>query len=109
MKISLIALLIVVPGMTACTWVEPTKEGSDVSLVKAFNVETCRKVGTTATSVKHKVGIFTRSQEKVTEELTTLAKNKAAEMGGDSIVAQGEPVDGSMSFDIYKCGENQGI
>ena len=81
------------------------REG-DVLLVKAFNVETCKKMGTTTASVKHKVGIFTRSDEKVTEELTTLAKNRAAEMGGDSIVAQGEPVDGSMSFDIYKCGVN---
>ena len=106
MKISHIALSVVVSGFTACTWVEPTKESSDVLLVKAFNVETCRKVGTTTASVKHKVGIFTRSEEKVNEELVTLAKNKAAEMGGDSIVAQGEPVDGSMSFEIYNCGVN---
>ena len=106
MKISAIVLSVVVSGLMGCTWVEPTKEGSEVLLVKAFNVETCKKVGTTTASVKHKVGIFTRSEEKVTDELTTLAKNKAAEMGGDSIVAQGEPVDGSMSFDIYKCGEN---
>lgn len=106
MKISVITLFIVVSGLTACTWVEPTKESSDVIVVKAFNVETCKKVGTTTASVKHKVGIFTRSEEKVAEELTTLAKNKAAEMGGDSIVAQGEPVDGSMSFDIYQCGAN---
>ena len=106
MKISAIVLSVVVSGLMGCTWVEPTKEGSEVLLVKAFNVETCKKVGTTTASVKHKVGMFTRSEEKVTDELTTLAKNKAAEMGGDSIVAQGEPVDGSMSFDIYKCGEN---
>lgn len=109
MKISVFALFVVISGLSACTWVEPTKEGSDVLLVKSFNVETCKKVGSTTTSVKHKLGIITRSEEKVTEELTTLAKNRAAEMGGDSIVAQGEPVDGSMSFDIYKCGENQGI
>ena len=106
MKINVIALSVLASGLMACTWVEPTKEGSDVLLVKAFNVETCKKVGTTTASVKHKVGIFTRSEEKVTEELTTLAKNKAAEMGGDSIVAQGEPVDGSMSFDIYRCDVN---
>jgi hypothetical protein len=105
MKLSGFALSIVIPGLTACTWVEPTKEGSEVLLVKAFNVETCKKMGTTTASVKHKVGIVTRSEEKVTEELTILAINKAAEMGGDSIVAQGEPVDGSMSFEIYKCGE----
>lgn len=74
-------------------------------VVEASSVETCKKLGTTTTSVKHKVGIVTRSDEKVTEELTILAKNKAAEMGGDSIVAQGEAVEGSMRFDIFKCGD----
>ncbi len=91
--------------LASCTWVEPTKEGSEVLLVKAFNVETCKKLGTTTATVKHEIGIITRSEEKVTEELITLAKNKAAEMGGDSIVAQGPASEGSMSFDIYKCGE----
>ena len=105
MKVSGFALSIVISGLVACTWVEPTKEGSEVLVVKASKVETCKKLGTATTSVKHKVGIITRSDEKVTEELTILAKNKAAEMGGDSIVAQSEPVEGSMSFYIYKCGE----
>ena len=91
--------------LTACTWVEPTKEGSEVVLVKAFNVEVCKKLGTANTSVKHEVGFVTRSEEKVTNELITLAKNRAAEMGGDSIVAKGPASEGSMSFDIYKCGE----
>jgi hypothetical protein len=105
MKISGFALSIVISALAACTWVEPTREGSEVLVVKASNVQACKKVGTTTTSVKHKIGIITRSDEKVTEELTTLAKNKAAEMGGDSIVAQGEAVEGSMRFDIYKCGD----
>lgn len=91
--------------LSACTWVEPTKEGSEVVLVKAFNVEGCQRVGTATASVKHEVGIFTRSEDKVAEELVTLAKNKAADMGGNSIVAKGEPVDGAMSFDVYKCGD----
>ena len=105
MKTSGLALSIVISGLAACTWVEPTREGGEVKVVEASSVETCKKLGTTTTSVKHKVGIVTRSDEKVTEELTILAKNKAAEMGGDSLVAQGEAVEGSMSFDIYKCGD----
>jgi hypothetical protein len=105
MKLSGFIVLIVISGLAACTWVEPTKEGSEVLVVQAPNVETCKKLGTTKTSVKHKVGVITRSDEKVTEELTILAKNKAAEMGGDSLVAQGEAVEGSMSFGIYKCGD----
>ena len=105
MKSSRYASFILISVLTACTWVEPTKEGSEVVLVKAFNVETCKKLGTTNTFVKHKIGVVTRSEEKVTEELITLAKNRAAEKGGDSIVAEGPAYEGSMSFAIYKCGE----
>ncbi|MBT8440276.1 MAG: DUF4156 domain-containing protein [Gammaproteobacteria bacterium] len=91
--------------MSACTWVEPTKEGKEVLLVKAFNVQTCQHIGSTTSTVKHAIGPVTRSEEKVTEELITLAKNHAAERGGDSIVAKGPLVNGSMSFDIFRCGE----
>ena len=105
MNLNIFALSIAILILSACTWVEPTKEGSEVLVVKAFNVEMCKKLGTTNVSVKHKVGFITRSEEKVTEELTTLAKNRAAEMGGNSIVANGAASEGAMSFDIYKCGE----
>ena len=105
MKIVRYTLLAAVCGLPACTWVEPTKEGSEVLLVKAFNVETCKKLGSTTSTVKHKVGIITRDEETVTEELITLAKNKAAAMGGNSIVAQGPAAEGRMSFDMYKWGD----
>ena len=105
MNIVRCAFLIAACGLAACTWVEPTKEGGEVLLVKAFNVESCKKLGSTTSYVKHKVGFITRGEEKVNEELVTLARNKAAEMGGNSIVAQGPAKEGRMSFDIYKCGE----
>ena len=105
MRSNRLGTLLVLVALPACTWVEPTKEGSEVLLVKASNVQNCKNVGVATASVKHEIGIFTRSEEKVTEEIITLAKNKAAEMGGDSIVAKGEPKDGSMSFDVYRCEE----
>ena len=91
--------------LPACTWVQPTNEGEEVLLVKAFNVETCQHIGSTTSTVKHAIGPVTRSEEKVSEELITLAKNHAAERGGDSIVAKGPAVNGSMSFDIFRCGD----
>ena len=89
--------------LSACTWVEPTKQGSEVVLAETSSVEGCKRVGTASSSVKHEVGIFSRSEDKVREELETLGKNQAAEMGGDTIIAKGPPVDGSMNFDVYKC------
>ena len=98
-------LYIIMLWLSACTWVEPTKEGSEVLLVKSHNVQSCQHLGSTRATVKHEIGPVTRSEEKVTEELVTLAKNHAADMGGDSIVAAGPMTDGSMNFNIYKCGE----
>lgn len=96
-----VALAVALQG---CTWVKPTEAGESVAVVNAANVTHCRKLGTTTTSVKHKVGSFDRKSSKVEGELTTLARDEAAKMGGDSIVAQG-PVreDGSMVFDVYRC------
>ncbi len=91
--------------LPSCAWVETTKEGKEVSLVKLFNVSNCSKLGTTNVSVTHKIGIITRGDETVTEELVIVAKNSAAKRGGDSIVANGPVVEGKMSFDIYKCGK----
>ena len=105
MKLNHYALCLSIICLSACTFIEPTKEGKDVTLVKSFNVKDCLKLGTTNATVTHKVGILIREDEAVTEDLIIVAKNRAAELGGDSIVAKGPAVEGKMSFDVYKCGE----
>lgn len=105
MKLNHYALFLAIAILPACTWIEPTKEAQQVTLVKAFNVTDCLKLGTTDATVTYKVGIITREDEAVTEDLIIAAKNRAAEMGGDSIVAKGPAEEGKMSFDIYRCGE----
>jgi len=103
MKIRHFALLMIIIGISACTWIEPTKESLEVILVKPGNISFCDKLGTTHVTVTHKIGILTRDEKAVTEDLITVAKNNAAKKGGDSIVARGENIEGKMSFDIYKC------
>lgn len=88
---------------TGCTWVDPIPGASAVTLVKAPHVVNCKPLGTTTSSVKDKVGFINRSDEKVTEELLTLAKNSAVELGGDTLVAESGPYEGSQKFKIYKC------
>ena len=105
MKQGKFVLIAAIASLGGCTWVETTKEGEEVLLVKSFNVETCARIGSTTASVKHAIGPVTRSEEKVNEELVTLARNHAAEMGGDSIVANGPASSGTMSFDVYSCGK----
>ena len=105
MKLNHCALCLTIICLPACAWVETTKEGKEVTLVKSFNVKDCLKLGTTNATVTHKIGILTRNDESVTEDLIIVAKNRAAELGADSIVSKGPAVEGKMSFDMYNCGD----
>lgn len=106
MKLKHFALVLVIICLPACTWVKITEEGGKVTLIEELNAKDCIKHGTVKATVKHKMGVMlTRAEDTVKEELITLARNRAAELGGDSIVAKGPVNEGSMSFDIYKCRE----
>jgi hypothetical protein len=92
--------------LSSCSWVEPTKESDAVAVVTdAVKLEGCKKLLSTTSSVLDKVGFMDRTERAMADELTILAKNKAAAVGGDTVIAKGPVKDGSMSFDIFKCGE----
>jgi hypothetical protein len=99
------ALLVITLGLllASCEWVKPTSGAESVSLVKAGMADSCQKVGSTHSRVKDGLGIVKRKEQKVTQELVTLAKNEAAKLGGDTIVARGPIVEGEQEFDVYKC------
>ncbi len=90
--------------MTGCAWVETTAQGEAVTVVEARHVGQCQSLGTVTTTTKDSFGVVPRKPEIVAEELADLARNKAATLGGDSIVAQGAPEAGSQTFRVYRCG-----
>lgn len=98
-----IAILISASLLAACQWVKPSEEGSRVALVKPIHVEGCEKLGSTTSTVKEKVGVVKRKTAKVTDELVILAKNEAAKIGGDTILAKGPREVGQQTFEIYRC------
>ncbi|HEY6130661.1 MAG TPA: DUF4156 domain-containing protein [Halioglobus sp.] len=100
---SVVIVLLGVVAASGCTWVEPKPGASNVSLVMPTHVSNCKSLGTTISQVKAKVGIINRNDEKVAGELLTLAKNSAVEIGGDTLVAEGAPNEGTQKFRIYKC------
>ena len=91
--------------LSSCTWVKPTLEGSEIKLVDRNDetLRTCNKLGSVTSMVKHEIGFFHRSVEKVNTELATIAQNEAAEMGGDTITAEGAAENGHRTFTVYKC------
>ena len=100
---SLILACIIFLLLPGCTWVKPTALGEDVTVAQPTAVAECKKIGTTTSYVKDSLGPLDRSEEKVRKELTILAQNRAAEMGGDTIVAEGEVDNGSLRFQVYDC------
>ena len=87
-----------------CTWVKPTAPGEGVRVGTMSQVAACKRLGATHAKTSTKVAFFSRSQKKVDEEIETLARNEAADMGGNTIVAQGPTSsEGRRSFDVYRC------
>lgn len=89
--------------LAGCTWVEMTPEAERVRIVPADRVADCRQIGTLSTYTKAKVAGVSRNDEKVKEELDTLARNEAAEMGADTIVADSEVSNGRREYVVYRC------
>jgi hypothetical protein len=100
-KYLLILLLVLTPG--ACTWVNLTPGGETVRVADADSVATCERKGKTIISLKADVAGIERNREKVKTELETLARNSAAELGGDTIVAASEIANGKQTFEVYLC------
>lgn len=90
--------------VSGCTWVSVTEEGKDVRVLRANATAGCEKIGNVSAKTTDHVTIFARSDRKIQEELESLARNEATELGGDAIVPVGSAVDGRQSFDVYRCG-----
>ncbi|MFH7325976.1 DUF4156 domain-containing protein [Desulfurivibrio sp. C05AmB] len=87
----------------ACTWVKPTVQGEKVRVLTAEEVVKCERVGQTTVSLLARVAGIERSPRKVQEELNVLARNSAADVGGDTVVPMGPVEDGKQTFAIYRC------
>ena len=86
-----------------CKLIEVTPEAEKVRVLEANEVTQCKRLGKTTVSVLSKAGIIERKGEKVQKELADLARNSAAEMGGDTIVPMTDIQDGKRTFAVYRC------
>jgi hypothetical protein len=104
-----VVLIIFGTALSGCTWVPLTPAAENVRIGGRDSLDDCTRVGTTKARTKLRVGIFNRSEKKIAEELSTLARNDAPELGGNTIVAEG-PVgnDGMQRFAIYACPLDSG-
>lgn len=96
-------LTVLAAGVSACSWVPISPEGEAVSVLTESQVANCDRLGQTTSKVPHKVGFLKRTESQQSEELAILARNEAANMGGNAVVAAEEPSEGRQRFIIYRC------
>ena len=89
--------------ISACAFVDPTLEGEKVRVLESDEVTRCQLLGKTTSSTKDKIAGVRRHQDVIDHELTSLARNSAAGMGGDTVVAASAEKDGKQTFEVYRC------
>jgi len=104
-KVLMLSWVIFTTALAACTWVRTTPQADQVRIVPADRVLDCTSVGNISTYTKTKFVGVNRKATKVAQELESLGRLEAVEMGADTIVSDGEIVDGRMNFIAYRCQE----
>src|SRR5690554_1628880 len=91
-------------SLVSCTWVKPDDAGKRVRVAYDGRIEGCQKVGEVGVSVRDWLlpGVR-RNEMKVLDELESLARNQAATIDADTIVALGEARSGEQRFGAYRC------
>jgi hypothetical protein len=98
--ISIVLGAVSLPG---CLWVKPTAAGEKVREETAENVVGCQEVGTAYGKTRTSFGL-PRNKDVIREEQVNLARNRAAQIGGDTIVQAGPALaDGTLNFTVYRC------
>lgn len=103
--VQLVLAALLLGGVTSCSTVKLEPEGQDVQRLGSQEAPACERVGTTNVQVLSKILFVGRSESKMGEELTTLARNAAGRLGGNTIIAETPIQDGKQSFGVYRCPE----
>jgi|GEM_PF-607000 len=90
-------------AMAACTWVRPADGAEDVQVISEQAAADCERLGSVEVSVAARVIGMDRHDDEVASDLRNLARNHAAERGGDTAAPLSEIQDGKQRFAIYSC------
>jgi hypothetical protein len=96
-------LLVISLTLPGCQFVPLSPGGEKARVLSAAEVQQCRKIGNSTASTKADIVGIPRQETVIAEELSRLARNNAAAMGGDTVVPTSEIVEGRQLFDVYKC------
>jgi hypothetical protein len=88
-----------------CAWVELDPAAEPIRVVPSTaTLEGCTQVGTINAQTRAKIGFIKRRSDKVADELSSLARNNAVDMGANAVVPVAPPSDeGRQRFTAYRC------
>ena len=89
--------------VTGCAGLRLSDSGEKVRVLDPAEVSSCRELGRTNTTTTAMVMGIPRPIETVSKELRIVARNSAANMGGDTIVPLTVIENGAQTFMVYKC------
>ena len=88
---------------SACTYVKTDSAAQNIVLANESRVQNCKRLGTASASIKASIAGIDRKKSKVASELLALARNEAATMGGNTLVASSDIEEGRQRFAVYQC------
>jgi len=105
----LLILGALVMALTGCTWVKRPPGADRIVVATTAEAASCTRLGQVRSSVRDRVAGVQRRAEKVAEELETLARTSAMELGGDTLVPLGPVRGGAREYVVYRCRDDGGL
>ena len=101
---TIVISLFILTVSSACTWVELNDLGRNVAIVTSDNIGHCESIGDVSAKTLHELITGSkRSAEKAAAELSVLARNAAAKINANTIVATSPPNGGVQVFQVFYC------
>lgn len=92
-----------VAGLSACSWVDTQPGAERVALIDQYQAESCQRIGTANSETLEKLWFVARDEQKVHQELLSLARNRANNMGGNALLPVSPQHNGKQAFVVYRC------
>jgi Domain of unknown function (DUF4156) len=89
--------------VAGCSFVDVKPQALKVRILATQEVRSCKHLGRVTATTIAEVGPIPRSQDDVSEEVENLARNHAASMNGDTIVAASPLTKGERTYEVYRC------
>lgn len=100
---AMIAAVVCVLLASCANWVEVNPQARGVAVLDKAQTSDCHYLGTTDAAVLIEAGFLPRNSQAINADLVNLARNDAADLGGNAVAALNEQQDGHQTFGIYQC------